>query len=305
MKKVFIIIVLFCAYGFSEISVSDIVKSFVDNPKTFRSRLLKYEVIPDHVDLPIEFVDDEDESLWKTKKKVNYIIDYSKMSKCADKFRDLFAYEGLTEYQYMDQSNLLVFNHPNGGREVSAQIVRDLINTRTEAELKNIGLTLGEKLFAIFKNKIEFQCTEIEYTRGHTNLNQISKYSIRYRRIFNDGIVLQNISYIMLTLDGLGDLIEVEIKWPKFKKCENIKNGILIKDALILAKQEYNEIASRKVDEFLNIEAIDRLSITGSCFGWTHEIIDGVNLLKPSYGFVGIAETKNGKKEHHYINIDK
>ena len=60
---------------------------------------------------------------------------------------------------------------------------------------------------------------------------KINKIRLRFRRIFNGGIVLRNISYVYLILDGKGDPISLEIKWPRFElvseetECKPVSKG--------------------------------------------------------------------------------
>ena len=152
------------------------------------------------------------------------------------------------------------------------------------------------------KDKIEFDNNRIDYQN-----EKIQSALFLYRRIFKGGIVKLEVSKVEIVLNAQGTLQAITIKWPFFKKAEDVPSSETV------GTYEGNNAAVREV---LNRHSIatkwgtqDTLHATGAeiigmAFGWfPAEMKDGTILLTPSYSYSAKVKYRDNVELNPLIDV--
>ncbi|MBN1981123.1 MAG: hypothetical protein JW795_06305 [Chitinivibrionales bacterium] len=167
-------------------------------------------------------------------------------------------------------------------------------------KLREIAHDYAKNLLSLFKGKIEYSNDEVERIN-----NIVAYYTVRFRRIFDHGIVLGNVSYVSLTVDGDGNLCTMEVKWPTFKKIQKAESAINLDVAIDSASAAYSEAfeAEREGERVYSLKA----NIEGVSLGWTPLFSDKgpLDILTPCYAFKAIMSLSNNESTPNFIEVPR
>lgn len=196
---------------------------------------------------------------------------------------------GLDSYIYDTTRNCAIFSsltttqdlitrHNQGGNPKLS--LEQLENNANEFVLKNLPMLHG---------KIEFDNQEVTYLD-----KEILKCTFRYRRIFKGGVVLQSLSYINISIDEKGQLLSVEIRWPRFKKVNQPQATISVDTSISLLNSLLQENSKGR-----------GANVKGASYAWMG--IDGQKkgtiMLTPCFFYVSDVILEEGKVEKSYVPV--
>lgn len=156
--------------------------------------------------------------------------------------------------------------------------------------LDNLGpyKEAAEKLLVDFDDAIEFDTYEIEYLDGkQVDLN------LRYRRIFESGIVLGHNSYIYIEFKNKEfDIKKIQFRWPTF-----VKNEKKTVEKRKLGKSKINVIATALDQNLSKIPGLTgdgrlklpkKANVQGAALAW--KVSEDQKTLEPHYSFIADVE---------------
>jgi hypothetical protein len=161
-----------------------------------------------------------------------------------------------------------------------------------------LGRSFTTKQFLPLKGNIEY-CNSEEIAFNDTLLMT----TLRYRRIFNGGIVLGNISYVDVTFSPDGELIGIEAKWPTFEKVRD-DSIVDVLQALDAAQTVFSKSSGGILDS-IPVEPIS-VNIEGVANAWNFKKDkDGTTMLTPCLSVIGKVTFTNGKSVPKFIQIPR
>ena len=168
-------------------------------------------------------------------------------------------------------------------RELYAQNWSNNLNLSLE-ELKKIGIKHLRNNFKQFSGQLEYLTSEVEYELINDQ-NVITQVSLRFARRFHGGIVLGNIAYIYIVIDGRGNLMRVKIKWPMFEESQPVENVKSFNSTLEDVESFCQKGKHLKV--WGNIDSIqpNNVAITGAARAWVPENNKGQILITPAISY--------------------
>jgi hypothetical protein len=165
-------------------------------------------------------------------------------------------------------------------------------------DIEKYALEKVHTLLGKFKGRIEFDRTDVTYQNGTDIVNM----DVRFRRIFQNGIVLDDISSIIVSVNGEREITSIRIKWPKFRKIDTINRSFpysYCKDAAfdIISQQTY---AQKDGDTIHATNA----EICGVAQAW-HSIKsnDGKKIISPCLSFESHFTMENGEQCTYFLNV--
>jgi len=169
-------------------------------------------------------------------------------------------------------------------------------------DLKKAGIKIVRKYLGQFSGKIEYENYEVEY-EGIEGKQVITEVSIRFRRIFNGGAILRNVSFLYVTLDGYGEVRRIKIKWPTFEKIANeAKSTNTINKALLKASEISENQGPYRSSNGESIY-ITNILLTGMARGWLIVPNGEDQIITPAYSFIQKAVLGNGDESYRYLDI--
>ncbi len=171
-------------------------------------------------------------------------------------------------------------------------IVGETLDTN---DLLKIANHIVDKI-GIFKGRLEFSNFECGYL--NENLHVVN---IRYRRLFRNGIVLDNVSYFYLKLDATGKLISASGKWPRFIPLAAASEAIDMNTGVELTKKWYrgnfSKVTIKNAEDTPPIKA----KIEGIALGWKCLESEKEIIISPHYAFKTDVTLKDGNKLPHFF----
>ncbi len=238
-------------------------------------------------------------NVWRSDYAGSYVIsDYQMDAQMLEFLRKNMAKSGLTIEKYTSGDSTYHFQAPKKELDVSK------LPHSSMDELKETARLAVKKHLKAFKGKIEYDNYELT-TVDFNNSKKVSSLSIRFRRIFNGGIILRDASYVYLVLNGLGELEEIKIKWPTLVPSNESIRTIPLKNGLNQAVQYYEKLpqATSNNTKFPVVNVKD-VEITSAALGWLpHPNEDGTDMLLPVYSFIGKVALDNNDTCYKLIEI--
>ena len=170
------------------------------------------------------------------------------------------------------------------------------------AELKKIGVKHLRKYFKQFSGQLDYLTEEVDYESINSQ-SVISEIRLRFARRFHEAIVLGNVSYLYIVMDGRGKFKRAKIKWPVLEQAQVIK-GIksaqsTLDDAKLFCK------LGKHTDVWGAPEIVKPVSanITGAARVWIPEKVNGQIYIGPAYSYSVSTITENKDTLHRYVNM--
>ncbi|HEX3019996.1 MAG TPA: hypothetical protein VHP36_06825 [Chitinispirillaceae bacterium] len=228
-------------------------------------------------------------NVWRSNYAGSYVISNYQMDPQMLKFlQKKMAKSGLTVEKYTSGDFTYHFQAPKKELNISKLPYSGI------DELKETVRSAVKKHLKAFEGKIEYDNYELTSV-DFANSKKVTSLGIRFRRIFNGGIILRDASYIYLVLNGMGELKEISIKWPTLVPANETIRTIPFKKGMDQAVQYYNNLpqaTSNNVEHpIVNVKDVE---ITSAALGWLpHPNEDGVETLLPVYSFIGKVALDN------------
>lgn len=190
-----------------------------------------------------------------------------------------FCPEGKFEYQEFPESATII--------AIAHKTREQLINAADSTKLINaIKAKLLPRLLKV--KDLELHDIALLYTDKY-----ISGASIRLRRIFNNGIMVDNSSYIEMSINSQLDVEQVEMVWPDFFK-DPSPHLMLSKDSALAV------LSSVLNDKFSSVIAdgvptyVESFTITSATNAWMLIYLKEKEVLSPAYSFILSAKLNTG-----------
>lgn len=163
--------------------------------------------------------------------------------------------------------------------------------------LENIVKANIKMYLSSFDGRIEFDRTDVTYENGIDILGA----EIWFRRIFRNGIVLENISSIAISINGDGKISAARVKWPKFMKM-NEPNKI---KPYSFCKYVAFDVISNKTSELKGDEVVNTASasINGIARAWHAVFSNGIIILSPCLSFQSEVVMENGDHLTQFLSV--
>jgi len=283
--KTNIFIVLFSIACFSSpIKINKNVSDFINGITTsHRSGLL------------VPGKNQEDILKWKTS-----IIEYGIVKSSIEKQKDsLIKNCNMPIFAYDSKRDVAILKSENDETRFRVPS-KSLISNKDEFK------SIAEKF--ILKNlpkySVEYNSTDVT-TITTKEKTSILNGTVNFRRIFMEGIILGNVSFIKVAINSLGEVTNVEICWPEFIEIKNNRSSLKEEDNTIpatkllsIVSDDYSDINS--MTDGKDDTPLSSAEIIGSARGWFK--MDG-NILTPVYSFIVKGNLVNGESYNETTNI--
>jgi len=195
-----------------------------------------------------------------------------------------------TEEQYNENEGVLTLS------KVPKEIPFDELSYSDIKPLVNKARKLIKKHLNPLKGRVEYENYQTEFVTIDGQ-DKVNKIRIRFRRIFKGSIVLRNVSYVYFILDGHGNPISLQIKWPRFELVSEGFDYATISEGFTEAIQHFENlepyITNTEGEKEVNISHAD---ITGAALGWYPLEEENRLIITPVYSFLAKCTLENGDK---------
>ena len=304
-------------WGQIQVSVTTEVHGFIDNssdPKIIRSSELLHgqtQVIVDngtkHVK-PTKLKDTEKSNYpvnWKNRSFAKFIVKYPDINDEIRTYYKLNIKESnltVESREFDGNADAWVINIPEDQeKELFRQNWFNKPNLSLE-ELKKIGIKHLRNNFNQFSGQLEYLNQEVEYELIDDD-NIITEVRLRFARRFHDGIVLGNIAYVYIVIDGRGNLKCAKIKWPVFEQAQQIENTRTAISTLNAVESFCQKGEHLKV--WGNAAAIQskNVNISGSARAWVPEKVNGQILISPAFSYSVSTQLEKDEVLSRFVNV--
>jgi hypothetical protein len=199
--------------------------------------------------------------------------------------------------QYFDSvAGMLVFI-PKGDTILDIASRYHINSAKSKEMLESIAQRTVDLYFTPFAGRIEFDRTDITRQNG----SDILGIDVWFRRIFRNGIVLDNASSIILSLNGDGEITSLRVRWPKYVKI-NVFNEI---QSYPFCKNVALDIISKKADNIGDNSqgTFSNISINGVARAWHPININGKIILSPCLSFQSDFSTTLGDHLTRFLSV--
>lgn len=156
----------------------------------------------------------------------------------------------------------------------------------------------------VFEGRVEYSNAEYGYLNG-----KLSDVNVRYRRIFRNGIVLNNLSYLYVKLDVTGKVLSFKGRWPKFISYENESESIDMESSFGVTMNYYENTFDESVFETYGQKLKPvKAKIKGMAFGWKaleSETDPSLVVISPHYSYMAEIAFSDGESLPHYFNCPR
>jgi len=169
------------------------------------------------------------------------------------------------------------------------------IGSNDSAKFKNLLYT---RILSKIPARLE---TEVHAISFEYQNDSIAGAIIRLRRIFKNGILADNISYISIVTDTKGTITSIDAVWPDFT--ENVGIGEMIsRDS---AKAVLYSVLADKYSIAVGATRMtaEGYSITSATNAWQYVEYNNQKILSPAYSFTVNVEFDNGKTDYLILTI--
>ena len=252
-----------------------------DEKKVLRKSSLKNDTI---------FTNERLSAHWKASTAYEYSISQSNTF-------DIKSLPSLTDVYYDSLYNTLTIS--------SAANSFDSLYARIKANVKKAD---NEELIALaesfLKSNLQQYWNYLEYDRVDLTMkdnSEILSTDVCFRRIFRGGIVLDNVSYVKITINCASKVTCVTIRWPQFEKIDVDSSLSSLDDALTIAKGIYADtyFASNSSDT----SELSSIEIVGTSRAWHKVVKDNKMILSPCYSFLSKGTLRDGQLVYDRVNV--
>jgi hypothetical protein len=228
---------------------------------------------------------------WQAASLPEYAVVYNSPSQKLEQYLRSF-FNGFS-YSYDSTSYIIQLISPN----YSGSTQVDSLKTGFS---KDTLIQLGMKynIFKGFGNTLEYSNEEVTYVN-----DQIQMINLRYRRIFDNGIILGNVSYVDITLNGRGDIIRFRMKWPSFQLILSDQPSVMPSSALQDIQAIYTSAIQQKTPINENGEVITKSNIIACALAW--RLLDDQSkgmIISPAFSFEAQISVNN-KNRSYFIDV--
>jgi hypothetical protein len=211
-------------------------------------------------------------------------------------FQPFAAFAKLTTQYFDSLSSTLVFI-PKDDTILNIAAHYHVNSANSKEMLENIAQKTTDLYLTPFVGRLEFDRTDITRQNG----SDILGIDVWFRRIFRNGIVLDNVSSIIVSLNGDGEITSLRVHWPKFVKI-NVTNELVLYP---FCKNVALDIISKTPDNIgaNSQETISNISINGVARAWHPINIDGKTILSPCLSFQSDFTTASGDHLTRFLSV--
>lgn len=197
-------------------------------------------------------------------------------------------------YSYDSSSHLINLISPN----YAGSTREDSLSHNLTAD---VLVTLGRNKTVLngFGSTLEYSSNDVTYVN-----NFVQMVDLRYRRIFNNGIVLGEVSYVYVVLNGRGDIIAFKMKWPSFNPVTTNQLPISLNSALEQIQTIYNSTISQGIAVDENGDKMSKSTVTGCALGW-RAVDDSTRIIiSPAFSFeaqISVVNKSNVSVDHSFF----
>jgi hypothetical protein len=230
--------------------------------------------------------------LWRSSAMEEYEISHGDGEEIKGLLQAELKRSGLTEYGFRAEDDVSEFSAPLD----SADMVPSTGPSLPEADLVKAAAKLAKKHLKAFKGRIEFDNTEFGYMNG-----KVVNARLRYRRLFKNAILLKDMSYVYVKVDGRGTLKGIKVKWPGFNKVAGSEPAVELSKVMDRAVSEYANLPDARQGE--KTHRPKRATVMGMAAGWL-PIVDGEKTrITPCYAFAADVQFDSDLTEPTFIEV--
>lgn len=127
---------------------------------------------------------------------------------------------------------------------------------------------------------------------------------MRFARVFNGAVVLRNISYIYITMDGRGNLKRIKIKWPKFVANNKVVGNFRRDNDALKELEDYCKSGKHLSAWKIDMPQECKTQVNGAALGWLPlKGDDGKIRITPAYSFTTSTSNENNQEFNRFIDI--
>jgi hypothetical protein len=297
------------ARGFS---VNSRHHSFIRSSEYAHGKCQLFGTAPTGGAFPTRFLDREKSILhvnWQTGKFKKYSVVYPSIDEEARAFYKAHLKNSIltSEADEMD-GNVPVWTL-SLPEEQEKELFRQNWFLKPEMSLENLkinGIKILRQNFNQFAGQLEYLTEEVDYEIIN-NAHLISEIRLRFARRFKDGIVLGNVAYVYIVLDGRGTFKRAKIKWPRFVESQVVTNSNVGVDPASASLDR--AVTFCKEGRHTRVWGDDKtilsksVAITGAARAWIPEMVDGQIFISPAYSFSVNTLTESGQTLSRYLNV--
>jgi hypothetical protein len=209
-------------------------------------------------------------------------------------FKHFTEITNLKNRYYDTLSDLLTFI-PNGDAIFNVASHYKINREKSKESLVASAQKKVTELLPAFKGRIEFDRTDITYQNG----SDILAIDVWFRRIFKNSIVLDNVSAVIVSLNGDGDVTSLRVRWPKFIRIAESNTPV----SYSFCKNVARDIASTKAGEIEGEHQAKSVTITGVARAWHAIISNDITLLTPCLSFRNQITMDDGELLTRFISV--
>ena len=227
--------------------------------------------------------------------KFEFEISYQYPSNKFIKLFEPFAAAAGLPTQYYDTINNTLIFIPENDKKLSFLSNYHVSYLITADSLEKIAKTAVKQYFPQLCGRIEFERTDITMQNGINLLG----VEVCFRRIFRNGVILDNVSSIIISLNGIGEITSLRVKWPNFKKLKTPDNFLSYQFYRNVAMDAISSIADSIDTEY----ALSYVTVSGIARGW-HLIYTGEKqILSPCLSFQCAITPIDGDQYTRFLSV--
>ena len=167
----------------------------------------------------------------------------------------------------------------------------------TQRELVENARARAHSYLRVLRGRIEDKDVVINLINGVPFSVQLNYY-----RIFRNGILPRDVSYVEATIDVRGQLEKIQIKWPVLQEIYgSTGDAISMNEAISQAQAMYSEIKEANQNDSV-IQCLGA-TIIGMACGW--EYLEDVGTLTPCFLFEARMNTADGDTSKCRISVPR
>ena len=245
---------------------------------------------------------------WRNSTHCEYEVHYSALPEEIENDLNTFLKDNGLNYTIGNQTEgEIIYEKIQNPQEKNAVLLKEMREGGT-LPVKDL-LNISNKLV----NKFKMLNKEVEYELYKMNNANDSLYSllVRYRRVFNGGIILNNVSYVCIELSSQGEVLSFEIKWPKFIAIEDNLKGNNYAISLDEAEQTASSILADPPSAEIKNKVVNPLSahIKGVACAWMvvpkSVSLLPVEIITPCFSFASSITFDSGDKKAKYLQVPR
>ncbi len=203
---------------------------------------------------------------------------------------------GLQQQLFDSINNLLVFVSP---KDTNFSVASHYCSNSalSVSALEAIAEAKVASLLSAFVGRIEY--CRMDTTRQ--NGTDIINVDVWFRRIFRDGLVLDNVSAICVSVNGAGEITSLRVKWPKLINTGAMNDQVTYDTIKTIAMN----IISDSTGAVMGMKLVKKVngSICGIAKSWFRVDLNGSTLLSPSVSFQTRFLMQDGEYAMQFLNV--